>query len=205
MNWSQSVDSLLDKIRLNCIQLTNRHIKNHLYYKGASAYFEIPTIILSVFSGSFSVGSDVLLQQELISIITCSISMVITILTSVKLYMKITENSTQEQELAISFKSLALDIFKTLSLRNEDRGIDGLVYLNKVYGKYINLVENSSILNVMNKKDQLLIINPKLLNHNDDDSLSTNSSNNHNEDLTPSPRTQSIDKRVNPLSITINE
>ena len=205
MNWSQSVDSLLDKIRLNCIQLTNRHIKNHLYYKGASAYFEIPTIILSVFSGSFSVGSDVLLQQELISIITCSISMVITILTSVKLYMKITENSTQEQELAISFKSLALDIFKTLSLRNEDRGIDGLVYLNKVYGKYINLVENSSILNVMNKKDQLLIINPKLLNHNDDDSLSTNSSNNHNEDLTPSPRTLSIDKRTNPLSITINE
>ena len=205
MNWSQSVDSLLDKIRLNCIQLTNRHIKNHLYYKGASAYFEIPTIILSVFSGSFSVGSDVLLQQELISIITCSISMVITILTSVKLYMKITENSTQEQELAISFKSLALDIFKFLSLRNEDRGIDGLVYLNKVYGKYINLVENSSILNVMNKKDALLVIDPKLLNHNDDDSLSTNSSNNHNEDLTPSPRTLSIDKRVNPLSITINE
>ena len=202
MNWSQSVDSLLDKIRLNCIQLTNRHIKNHLYYKGASAYFEIPTIILSVFSGSFSVGSDVLLHQELISIITCSISMVITILTSVKLYMKITENSTQEQELAISFKSLALDIFKFLSLRNEDRGIDGLVYLNKVYGKYINLVENSSILNVMNKKDQLLIINPKLLNHNDDDSLSTNSSNNHNED---SPRTLSIDKRTNPLSITIKE
>jgi len=115
MNWSQSVDSLLDKIRLNCIQLTNRHIKNHLYYKGASAYFEIPTIILSVFSGSFSVGSDVLLHQELISIITCSISMVITILTSIKLYMKITENSSQEQELAISFKSLALDIFKMLS------------------------------------------------------------------------------------------
>ena len=195
MNWSQSVDSLLDKTRLNCIQLTNRHIKNHLYYKGASAYFEIPTIILSVFSGSFSVGSDVLLHQELISIIACSFSMVITILKSVKLYMKITENSTQEQESAISFKSLALDIFKTLSLRNEDRGINKLVYL----------VKNSRILNVMNKKDQLLIIDPKLLNHNDDDSLSTNSSNNHNEDLTPSPRTLSIDKRVNPLSININK
>ena len=39
--------------------------------------------------------------------------MVITILTSIKLYMKITENSSQEQELAISFKSLALDILKT--------------------------------------------------------------------------------------------
>ena len=86
-NWSCSIDSLLDKIRLNCIQLTNRHIKNHLYYKGASAYFEIPTIVLSVFSGSFSVGSDAFIGQETISVITCSVSMVITILTSVKLYI----------------------------------------------------------------------------------------------------------------------
>ena len=94
-NWSSSIDSLLDKIRLICIQLTNRHIKNHLYYKGASAFFEIPTIMLSVFSGSFSVESDAFIGQETISVITCSISMVTTILTSVKLYMKITENSIQ--------------------------------------------------------------------------------------------------------------
>jgi len=103
--------------------------------------------------------------------------MVTTILTSIKLYMKITENSSQEQELAISFKTLALDIFKTLSLPNEDRGTDGLVYLNKVYNKYVNLLENSSILNQMNKKDNLLVIDPKLLNVDDGSSLSSNGSN----------------------------
>ena len=59
------------------------------------------------------------------------------------------------------YKTLALDIFKTLSLPNEDRGVDGLIYLNKVYNKYVNLVENSSILNQMNKKDNLLVIDPK--------------------------------------------
>ena len=174
---STAVDSLLDKIRLNCVSLTNRHINNHLYYKNASKYFEIPTIILSVFSGSFSVGADPFLQQELVSVVGCSISMIITILTSIKLYMKITENSTQEQELAISFKSLALDIFKTLSLPEQDRGIDGLVYLNKVYGKYINLVENSAILNSMNKHDQLLVIDPKLLLSSSNSSISSNESN----------------------------
>jgi len=176
-NWSQSIDSLLDKIRLNCIQLTNRHIKNHLYNKGASAYFEIPTIILSVFSGSFSVGSDPFINQDNISVITFSISMVITILTSIKLYMKITENSSQEQALATSFKSLALDIFKTLFLPNEDRGTDGSVYLNKVYNKYVNLVENSSILNKINKKDNILVIDPKLLNVDYGSSISSNNSN----------------------------
>ena len=90
--------------------------------------------------------------------------MIITILTSIKLYMKITENSSQEQELAVNFKTLAWDIFKTLSLPSEDRGIDGLVYLNKIYNNYVNLVEYSTILNQMNKKDNLLVIDPKLLN-----------------------------------------
>jgi len=103
--------------------------------------------------------------------------MVITILTSIKLYMKITENSSQEQELAICFKTLAKDMFKTLFLPNEDRGIDGLIYLNKVYNTYVNLVENSSILNQMNKIDNLLLIDHKMLNIDDGSSLSSNGSN----------------------------
>ena len=178
--WGHHIDSLLDKIRLNCVQLTNRHIKNHLYYKGASSYFEIPTIILSVFAGSFAVGSDPFLDQELISVTNCVISMIITILTSVKLYMKIAESASAEQELAISFKSIALDIFKTLSLPEEKRGIDGMAYLNKVYGKYINLVENSAVLNQMNKRDQLLVIDPRMLKFNDDISISSDESNHIN-------------------------
>ena len=104
----------------------------------------------------------------------------ITILTSIKLYMKITENSTQEQELAVNFKTLALELLKTLSLPNQDRGIDGLVYLNKIYSKYITLVENSSIINPFNKKDQLLVIDSKLLISNDEDTISTNNSNDNN-------------------------
>ena len=41
--------------------------------------------------------------------------MIITILTS-SMYMKINENLADEQELAISFKILALEIFKILSI-----------------------------------------------------------------------------------------
>jgi hypothetical protein len=133
--------------------------------------------MLSVFSGSFSVGSDAIISQEIISVITCSVSMVISILNSIKLYMKSTENSSEEQELAISYKTLALDIFKTLSLPNEDRGTDGLVYLNNIYNKYVNLVDNSSILHQMNKKDNLLVIDPKLLNVDGGSSISSNNSN----------------------------
>jgi hypothetical protein len=158
-----AVDILLNKIRLNCVYLTNRHINNHLYYKHASKYFEVPTIILSVFAGSFAVGADPFADQQTISVINCSISMFITILTSIKLYMKINENQQSEQELAISFKTLALDIFKHLNLPENQRGIEGLTFLNSVYSKYINLVENSQILNPFNKKDKLLEIDASLL------------------------------------------
>jgi hypothetical protein len=68
--------------------------------------------------------------------------------------MKIQENQQAEQELAVHFKILALDNFKTLSLPETDRGIEGLVYVNKVYEKYITLVENSAVLNPMSKHDK---------------------------------------------------
>lgn len=171
-NWNHCVDNLLDKIRLNSIMLTSKHIRNHLYYLNVSKYFEIPVIVLSVFSGSFSVGANSFMNQETISVTTCTISMIITILTSIKLYMKITENSSQEQELAIEYKTLALDLFKILSLPNEDRGEDGLIYLNKVYSKYISLIENSQILNLINKNDNLLTL--KIINNNEEISLNSN-------------------------------
>jgi len=50
-------------------------------------------------------------------------------------------------------------------------------YLNEIYTRYINLVENSEILNPMNKKDQLLNIDPKFLCDNSpSSSLSSNDS-----------------------------
>jgi hypothetical protein len=106
--------------------------------------------------------------------------MIITILTSLKLYMKITENSTEEKDLSIKFKTLAFELFKTLSLPTQDRGTDGIVYLNKIYSVYIKLIENSAIINPLNKKDQLLIIDPTLLISSDDDTISTNNSSDNN-------------------------
>ena len=79
------IDSLLDKIRLNCVYLKNKHINNHLYYKHAGKWFDIPIIILSVFAGSFSVSADQFAEQGTISVINCSIAMFIRILTSVKI------------------------------------------------------------------------------------------------------------------------
>jgi hypothetical protein len=45
-----------------------------------------------------------------------------------KRYMEITENSANESELAVQYKTLAIDIFKTLSLPEELREGVGIGY-----------------------------------------------------------------------------
>ena len=37
----------------------------------------------------------------------------------------------------------------------QDRGTDGIIYLNRINSLYIKLIENSAIINTLNKKDQL--------------------------------------------------
>jgi hypothetical protein len=164
------MEDLLNKIRLNCITLSKRHSIKYLYYKHISKYFEIPTIVLSVFSGSFAVGSDIFLHQELISVVSCGISIIITILTSIKLYMKITETLSSEQELSIKYKILSLEIYKFLSLTNDTRGMTDIEYLNKVYVQYIKLIEQSEVM-MNDKKDQLIKLE---FNYEDDSSTSSN-------------------------------
>ena len=80
--------------------------------------------------------------------------MIITILTSIQFYMDITENSANESELAVQFKTFAIEIFKALPIPGELRDGVEIEYLNEIYTRHINLVENSEILSPMNKKDQ---------------------------------------------------
>jgi len=167
------MDTLLNKLRLNCVLQAKRHTINYQYYKHTAKMFEIPTIILSVFSGSFTVGSDVFLDQELISVVSCGISIVITILTSIKLYMKINETLAIEQELSIKFKILSLDIYKFLSLTQDQRGITELEFLNKAYSSYVKLVEQSEVILVNDKRDHLV----KIEMYENDDSSSEGSNN----------------------------
>lgn len=151
------MEDILNNIRKNCIVLSKKHTQNYMYYKDTSKYFKIPIIVLSVFSGSFAVGSDVFLHQELISVVSCSISMVITIISSIELYMRIIDQLEVNRDLSVKYKVLSLDIYKILSLPVDQRGIDTLVYLNEAYSSYIKLIESSDIMPI-GSKDNLLHI-----------------------------------------------
>ena len=85
------------------------------------------------------------------------------VMSAIELYLGI----QQSMELCLShskaFYTLAIDIYKTLSLRRENRGEDGKDYLNKKYAHYIKIVEASNLLKRKLKADLLTDIPEQFL------------------------------------------
>jgi len=144
--WNEDIVSFLELIRSKSVDLSAKHTANFFYFKSCENYFQIPTIVLSVFSSFISVGVSNFVAQETISTTTASISMAIAILGSVRLYLNLTLNVALELELSKEFHILALDISKELFLPIELRKQTQQEFLEAIYGCYIGLLQKSSLI-----------------------------------------------------------
>ena len=151
--WNENLVSILDKIRINSIYLSDKHRRRFIEFKSISKYFDLPVIVCSVFSSSFGSLGSVPSQQT--QMITTSISMGIAVITSIKLYLNLANNINEEVGLSKDFYILSVYIFKILSLKESVRGLQPLNFLNECYATYIKLIEQSSLLRKGNNKDQL--------------------------------------------------
>jgi uncharacterized membrane protein len=158
-NWENSsdIESILDKIRINSINLNKSHMKNYFYYKKLGKWFQIPTIILSSFNSVFSVGFTYT-SQENISSVSALISLIVSIINSVQLYLKIIENMEQEQEISKKYYTLSSDIYKILQLNKDHRPENANEILDDYYNQYIELLNKSNLLNNNSYSDKLLIL-----------------------------------------------
>ena len=73
--WTGEVEELLEKLRINCVNLSEYHRKRFYHYKGYGKYFRIPLILLASINSTASVGLQPVLEQQIISGITCLIGM----------------------------------------------------------------------------------------------------------------------------------
>lgn len=169
-NWTDSIINILQRIRMNSVALNKKHIKRYIYYNSISKYFDIPIIIFSVFSASFT-SLDVI-ESSMNIIITTSISMAITILSSIKLYLNLSNNINDEIQLSKAYYILSINIFKQLSLKQGDANL----FLEESFNEYSKLTEQSSILYKNINKD-LLTINEFFKDININSIKSTNSTN----------------------------
>ena len=146
MTESTDIESILDKLRQNCIVLSKAHKKRYIYLKETLKYFRIPLILLSGVNSVMSVGLQPFCEQKYISVGTCLVSLTCGIIGSVELYLSI---SAQMENALITSKAyyiLATDIYKFLALTTLNRNEDAKLFLEEKFGTYQKLIENSNIL-----------------------------------------------------------
>lgn len=142
--YSPDIEIYLENVRLNCVLLQSIHKKRYFVLKSYLKYFKIPNIIISSCNSVVSVGMTGYLEQQYISAITCLLSLLSAIITSIEMYLKIESSMVEEERISRCYYLLGTNIFKTLSLTRENRKIDGTDYLNEVFSEYNKLVEKSN-------------------------------------------------------------
>jgi hypothetical protein len=160
--WDSSVVDFLDSIRRKCSTLSLKHTSYFFYYNRLSNFFDIPIIILSTLSASFAVGTGDFLAQSYISLVNCGVSMIVAILSSIKLYFNLSTNKANELEISKAFYVLSLDIQKILHLPIELRKVEQLEFLNTIYDSYIVLIQKSSLIKASEETEKMNLLLEKI-------------------------------------------
>jgi hypothetical protein len=148
MAWDNhhDVEQILENIRVNAVNLADYHRKRFYHFKSFGKYFRIPIIVLSSITASASVGLQPVLDQGIISGLTCLLGFGIAVISSIEMYLGIQPAMDAELALSRDYYTLAIDIFKCLNLSRENRTEEPRSYLDKKYSDYKSLKETSSLL-----------------------------------------------------------
>lgn len=142
----QDIEVLLENIRQNCVLLSKEHRKRYLKLKITLKYFRIPIILLSGINSLLSVSLQKFLEQGLISIVTACVSLLTGLIGSVELFLAIQQNMETELVTSKDYYILGIEIFKVLSLRENNRNIDLKAFLDEKFQVYQKLIESSNVL-----------------------------------------------------------
>jgi len=162
-DWSSDIENVLEQIRINSVLMSKEHKTKYLYLKGILRYFRVPVILISSIASVSSVGLQPYIDQQMISVITCLLSLTCGIIGSIELFLAIQSRMENELMASKDYYILSIEIFKVLTLDRENRSMDGKAFLETSYGTYVKLIENS---NIIDKKivDRLAFIDKKNIN-----------------------------------------
>lgn len=143
-DWSPDIEAILEKIRINSVVLSNYHKKRYFALKENLKYYRLPVIVISGVNSIVSVGLQPYLKQATISIMTCLLALVCSIIGSIELYLTIQKSMENELISHRDYYLLSIDIYKVLTLGKQHRPIPAKEYLEKCYNTYCRLIENSN-------------------------------------------------------------
>ncbi len=154
--WSAEIEDILERLRVNSVNLSEYHRRRYYEYKSYGKWFRIPIIILSIANSTISVGlTQFRVSQLTVSGMCAIIGAIISMISAIELYLNVHKAMDDELQQSKDYYTLAIECYKTLKLPATDRGIDGKEFLNKQFAKYTKFRETSDLMNRKMKHDVL--------------------------------------------------
>jgi len=143
--WTDSIERILDKMRINCVNLSEYHMFKYRRYKRYLMFFRIPIIILSGINVFTAIGLQSYVSQSSISIINSIISLACGMITSIELFLNIQKKMETDLVSHKDYYRLSIDIFKVISLERNIRKVDGKTFLDQKFSEYEKLIKSSNV------------------------------------------------------------
>ena len=154
-SWSSDIELILSNVLFNSNLLLIEHKNLYFYNKELFKYFKIPLIILASLNSVFSVGLNNFLNQSIVSVLTCLISLICACISSIELFLQL-HQSTETSLIAYQgYELLSRKISSTLKLDRKNREAHGLPFLSATLNEYNKLFESSLVLKI-NITDKLI-------------------------------------------------
>jgi hypothetical protein len=157
--WSDDIEITLTNISSNSGLISEHHRERYEILINQLKFYKIPVIVISGINSIFSVGLSAYIQQNVVSTLTCLLSLFVSVLSSIELYLSIQKKSEQELITYKSFYLLSVKINTMLSLEREHRQQDGDTFLSQILSEYESLFSNA-IANGLGNQDKLVKLTP---------------------------------------------
>ena len=153
--WSSCQEDVLERIGYNSGLMSEHHRQGYYQLITQLKYYKIPVIILSGLNSVFSVGLNNYIDQNIVSTLTCLLSLIVSCISSIELYLSLQRRSDSELMSYRAFYNLSLKISTTLKLDREHRQNDGDQFLTQMIAEYQSCFENA-LCNGLGEHDRLV-------------------------------------------------
>jgi hypothetical protein len=153
--WSTCQEDVLERICYNAAQMAEHHRVGYYELINQLKYYKIPVIIISSLNSVFAVGLNGYITQDIVSTITCLLSLLVSCISSIELYLSLQRRSDSELVSYRAFYNLSLKISTTLKLDRVHRQGDGDTFLTQMISEYQSCFENA-LANGLGDDDRLV-------------------------------------------------
>ena len=173
-NWTDEVEILLKKLRLNSILLVKYHKASYLRLTNMLKYFRIPVIVLSGVSSVFNVLLKELIPYDSASMVCSFISLSVGLIGSIEMFLQLQHSIETDHTCIHGYGLIITNITKMISLSRENRTQDAMTFLDEISNAFNKLREISvvkdkidnkildiNIITNITENDELKIINDK--------------------------------------------